>query len=272
MAMLASGTRLRAERGELLRMTRQHGKIRRVTLQPGKQGIYGQLEYAVLTRSPGTLQARFLAVISHELRTPLTTIASFTESLDTDDLAPTERSLALAAVRRNTERMLTLVEDLMVVSRLQTGDLELVSAPVEVPAVIRAAVDRLAAREPHTTATVEAHPGPRLAADERLLGELFYAVLGTVAGGADDRSATITAHADTECWTVTVTARQAEELTDEHLMAGMLAGPEPPYRRRSTALWLLLAEAIATRHGGSVELTYRPGAGAGAEIRLPIPQ
>jgi signal transduction histidine kinase len=37
-------------------------------------------------------------------------------------------------------------------------------------------------------------------------------------------------------------------------------------------LWLLLAEAIATRHGGSVELTYRPGAGAGAEIRLPIPQ
>ena len=49
------------------------------------------------------LEARFLAVISHELRTPLTTIASFTESLDTDDLAPSERSLALSAVRRNTE-------------------------------------------------------------------------------------------------------------------------------------------------------------------------
>ena len=53
-----------------------------------------------------TLEARFLAVISHELRTPLTTIASFAESLDTDDLAPGERSLALSAVRRNTERML----------------------------------------------------------------------------------------------------------------------------------------------------------------------
>jgi signal transduction histidine kinase len=224
----------------------------------------------VLTRSPGTLQARFLAVISHELRTPLTTIASFTESLDTDDLAPTERSLALSAVRRNTERMLKLVDDLMVVSRLQTGDLELVPAQVEVAEVIRAAADRLAVREPHTAAALDAGPGPRLTADERLLGELFYAVLGTVASSAPDRSATITARADADGWTVTVTARQADELTDEHLMADMLASPDPPYRRRSTALWILLAEAIATRHGGSVELTYDPGTGAGAEIRLPL--
>jgi signal transduction histidine kinase len=71
--------------------------------------------------SLATPQARFLAVISHELRTPLTTIASFTESLDAGDLAAADRSLALTAVRRNTERMLTLVDDLMVVSRLQTG-------------------------------------------------------------------------------------------------------------------------------------------------------
>ena len=66
-----------------------------------------------------------------------------------------------------------------------------------------------------------------------------------------------------------MTARQSEQLTDEHLMAGMLADPEPPHRRRSTALWMLLAEAIAARHGGSVELTFDPETGAGAEIRLP---
>ncbi len=73
------------------------------------------------TLSGGALQPRFLTVISHELRTPLTTIASFTESLDTDDLAPDERSLALQAVRRNTDRMLTLVEDLMVVSGVRNS-------------------------------------------------------------------------------------------------------------------------------------------------------
>ena len=215
---------------------------------------------------PGKLQARFLAVISHELRTPLTTIASFAESLDSDELAPAERALALSAVRRNTDRMLALVEDLMVVSRLQTGDLELYPARIDLAAVVRAAADR----QPDIAATLKLGTGPALTADEQLLGELCYAVLGTVAGGAADRSAAITTSADAERWTVTVTSRQAAELTDEYLMAGLLATSQPPHRQRSTALWMLLAEAIAARHGGSVELTYAPTAGAGARIRLPL--
>ena len=217
-----------------------------------------------------TLEARFLAVISHELRTPLTTIASFTESLDTDDLAPDERSLALSAVRRNTERMLTLVDDLMVVSRLQTGDISLTPTGVDLAALIAEAADLLAVREPHTAATLTAGEGPPLTADGPLLRDLFYAVLGTVASGAADRSAVVSTSAGDDGWTVTITARQAEQLTDEHLMAGMLAAPEPPHRRRSTALWMLLADAIATRHGGSVHLTFHPDVGAGATIRLPL--
>jgi signal transduction histidine kinase len=221
------------------------------------------------TLSGGALQPRFLTVISHELRTPLTTIASFTESLDTDDLAPTERSVALAAVRRNTDRMLTLVEDLMLVTRLQTGDLELRPERIELAALIGEAADLLAGREPYTAATVRVGTGPPLSGDIALLRDLFYAVIGTVASGAADRSATVSAEAGPAGWTVRVTARQAEQLTDEHLMAGMLATPEPPHRRRSTAVWMLLAEAIAARHGGSVRLTFAPETGAGAEIGLP---
>ena len=216
-----------------------------------------------------TLEARFLAVISHELRTPLTTIASFTESLDTDALAPEERSLALAAVRRNTDRMLILIDDLMVVSRLQTGDLPLHPAAVDLPTVLREAIDLLAEQEPHTAAALTTGDGPKLTADGDQLRTMFYAVLGTVAGGAEDRSATITASGDAGGWHIVLTARQAEPSTDESLMAGMLAIPDPPHRRRSTALWMLLADAIATRHGGSVTLTYAPETGAGAEIHLP---
>ncbi len=221
------------------------------------------------TLSGGAQQPRILTESSHELRTPLTTIPSFTESHDTDDLAPTERSVALAPVRRNTERMLSLVEDLMLVTRLQTGDLELQLSRVDPAALIGEAAELLASREPYTAATVRAGAGPPVSADAALLRDLFYAVVGTVASGAADRSATVSATAGPAGWTVRVTARQAEQLTDEHLMAGMLATPEPPHRRRSTAVWMLLAEAIAARHGGSVRLTYDPETGAGAQIGLP---
>jgi signal transduction histidine kinase len=220
--------------------------------------------------SGGALQPRFLTVISHELRTPLTTIASFTESLDADDLAPTERSVALAAVRRNTERMLALVEDLMLVTRLQTGDLELRPGPADLGELIRQAVALLAGREPYTAASVQVSEGPPVSVDAPLIRDLCYAVIGTVASGAADRSATVSATSGPVGWTVRVTARQAEQLTDEHLMAGMLATPDPPHRRRSTAVWMLLAEAIAARHGGSVNLTFTPETGAGAEIDLPL--
>lgn len=217
-----------------------------------------------------TLEARFLAIISHELRTPLTTIASFTESLDDDELAPIERSTALAAVRRNTDRMLTLIDDLMVIGRLQTGDLSLAPVRTELGPLVQEAAERLAVREPHTAATLDLADGAPLVGDPRWLRELLYAVLGTVASGATDRSATVTTTPGPDGWTVTVTARQSDELTDESLMSGVLAEPEPPYRRRSIALWMLLADAIAARHGGTVTLGFEPARGAVAEIRLPL--
>jgi K+-sensing histidine kinase KdpD len=216
------------------------------------------------------MEARFLAVVSHELRTPLTTIASFTESLDADDLAQAERSLALSAVRRNTDRMLTLVEDLMLLSRLQTGDYDLHLTAVDPAGVVRDAADALGKHEPFTATVLDLPAGPPVRADETMLHLLAYAVLGTVASGAADRSADASAVVDDAGWTLTVQARQAEALTDELLMAGTLALPEPPHRRRSTALWMLLATAIATRHGGAVHLTYDPAVGAGAVARLPF--
>jgi hypothetical protein len=141
---------------------------------------------------------------------------------------------------------------------------------VDPAALLQEAADLLATREPHTAATLRADSVSKLTADGTRLRELFYAVLGTVASGAADRSTEISTALDAHAWTATITARKSEQLTDESLMAGMLADPEPPHRRRSTALWMLLADAIATRHGGSVELTYDERTGAGARITLPL--
>ena len=56
---------------------------------------------------------RFIGDASHELRTPLTVVAGYTELLARDDLAPEARERALARVRSETDRMATLVSDLL---------------------------------------------------------------------------------------------------------------------------------------------------------------
>lgn len=213
---------------------------------------------------------RFLAVVSHELRTPLTTIASFTESLSGDELTEAERPLAVEAVRRNTDRMLALVEDLMLLSRLETGDLPLVGVPVEVPSLVRDAVDALAAAEPATGVTVHAEPGPPVRGDAALLREVVYTAAGAVTGHAADHRARLTATAAAGWWTVTVVGTQAEPLTEEQLLASTLAMSRPADRRRSLALWMLLADAIADRHGGRLTVGYDPAKGASVTVRLPV--
>ncbi|HEX8629740.1 MAG TPA: histidine kinase dimerization/phospho-acceptor domain-containing protein [Catenuloplanes sp.] len=213
-------------------------------------------------------KARFLSVVSHELRTPLASIASFTDSLSSDELAPSERPLALAAVQRGTARMLTLVEDLMLISRLETGDLSLALTAVEVPTLVREAADELTAAEPGAVVEVDVATGPAVRGDAGLLRQLVYVLAGVVIGHAADRRAQLSAEPTADGWTITALGRQAEALTEEHLLASTLALAGPPARRRSTALWMLLADVTAERHGGSLTVGFDPAAGATVTARL----
>lgn len=213
-------------------------------------------------------RTRFLSVVSHELRTPLTSIASFTASLADDELSAQERPLAIEAVQRNTARMLTLVEDLMLLARLETGDLTPTAVPVEIPAVITGAVDTLATVDPQAAVRVSVDAGPPVRGDAAMLGDLLYVALGAVTGHAADRGANLTATPDGAGWTITVLGRQAEALTEEHLLASTLAVPRAG-RGRSLALWVLLAEAVAECHAGAVTIAFDPAEGASVTVRLP---
>ena len=228
-----------------------------------------------MTQSPGnpehldSFRARFLAVVSHELRTPLTTIASFTDALAENELPPGDRPAAIAAVRRNTDRMLTLVEDLMLLGRLATGDLPLTVRRVPLAQVLDAAIDQLRATAPDLSVRGEPADAPHLNGDEHLLSQLFYAVLAAVSGQAEERVAEVSATVAGDGWTIEVLGRSAEELTEEHLLATRVSVPAAPERQRSLALWMLMADTIVERHGGTVTTTYEPSIGVRVTIRLP---
>ncbi len=92
-----------------------------------------QAEALAVERRAVQLKNEFVSMVSHELRTPLTGISGFTETL-TDSwkmLPPEEVDEFLAIMHRETEHLANLVEDILVIPRLEAGHLKLVPEKID---------------------------------------------------------------------------------------------------------------------------------------------
>jgi Na+/proline symporter/signal transduction histidine kinase len=83
------------------------------------------------------LKDDFVSTVSHELRTPLTSIRTFSQILrDNPDLDPAERSRQLGIVIKESERLTRLINQILDVSRLESGDVEWRPGPVDMKELV----------------------------------------------------------------------------------------------------------------------------------------
>ena len=143
------------------------------------------------------LKTEFVRVASHELRTPLTSIATFAGMLDapstrTRDSASRRRGPRSRAIRRNAERMLLLVEDLLLLAKLESRRARRWRAePVDLAALVRAAC---ASAQPPAGRRSTCPAGRRSTATSRCCEELFATAVGVVAAAAEPgRRSTVSA-------------------------------------------------------------------------------
>jgi signal transduction histidine kinase len=132
----------------------------------------------------GTLdqqREQFLALVSHEMRTPLTSIISFSELIrgEADALTPDGRRY-LDIIERNADRLLRLVSDLLMLTRIESGALPLELDPIDVP---RLAADSVVtatavAAKQDVTIHLDAGQGPLLMGDYRRLMQVLDNLLG----------------------------------------------------------------------------------------------
>ncbi|MBW4572728.1 MAG: PAS domain S-box protein [Tolypothrix carrinoi HA7290-LM1] len=87
------------------------------------------------------LKDEFLATLSHELRTPLNAMSGWTQLLTTRKFDETTTARALETINRNTKTLKVLIEDVLDVSRIITGKLNLKITPVQLITVVEAALD-----------------------------------------------------------------------------------------------------------------------------------
>jgi PAS domain S-box-containing protein len=89
------------------------------------------------------LKDEFLATLSHELRTPMTSIIGWAGMLGNSKLDPVASSRAIEVIRRNARMQVQMVDDLLDVSSIISGKLRLNVQPIDLGAIIIAAVDGL---------------------------------------------------------------------------------------------------------------------------------
>jgi two-component system OmpR family sensor kinase len=85
-----------------------------------------------------TARKRFIATASHELRTPIFSLGGFLELLQDEDVDPDTRQAFLTQVRQQVERLKRLATDLLDLSKLEAGSLELRLEPTDVGVLTQA--------------------------------------------------------------------------------------------------------------------------------------
>lgn len=147
------------------------------------KALQEQLEQRVRERTRQLDEANqeleaFAYSVSHDLRTPLRGIDGFAHAVEEDAesvLSPAARGY-LRRVRRASERMAQLIDDLLKLSRLSRAEMR--RAPVDITALAHEVVAELAAREPQRSVEVRIQPGLRDDADPRLVRILLENLLG----------------------------------------------------------------------------------------------
>ena len=218
-------------------------------------------------------KSEFVAALNHELRTPLQAITGFTELLRTLDLPPDRRQAALEHIGAATEHVLSMVDDLLDIAKIEASALPIQLEPVELGGLldeVLALLAPLAAAHDVTLRPGPAGPGT-VRADRRRLRQVLINLVtnavrynragGWVEVGAQDAAATVTvAVRDSGPG---IAAEMMTRLFTPFDRLGAEHSAEP-----GAGLGLVVARALTQAMGGTLELRNAE-AGTVAAVSLP---
>jgi PAS domain S-box-containing protein len=222
---------------------------------------------------------RFLAVLSHELRTPLSSIIGWTRILRHSNVGQAERTRAAEVIERNAQRQAQLINDLLDISRIAAGKVELDRVPVDLVTVVREALDALRAeveaKNLQLTIDLDAATGEVFADALRLqqivLNLLTNAIKFTPAGGGID--VRLTRRGEMARLVVTDTGEGIDPAVLPHVFEPFQQGDSGATTRvhSGLGLGLTIVRQFVHLHGGTVRAdSAGKGHGAAFTIELPI--
>jgi two-component system, OmpR family, sensor kinase len=218
---------------------------------------------------------RFVADASHELRTPLTSIRGYAELFRRGaDSRPEDLAKSMQRIEVEAARMGVLVEDLLLLARLDQGR-PLEREQVDLARVVEEAVDSARAVEPDRPIDLELHPTSVFGDEGRLRQAVDNLLDNARVHTPASSRVRVTLGSDTDASSVLLSvADEGPGLTsDVATRAFERFYRGDPSRSRSmggAGLGLSIVAAIVEAHGGTVTVRSEEGAGATFEVRLPV--
>ena len=243
-------------------------------------GVLVVLHDVTQQRKAEERRREFVANVSHELRTPLTNIRSYAETIrDAGDELPRElENSFLDIVINESDRMTHIVQDLLTLSRLDSGRSEMNMARFDFGAAIDSVLRsiELEARRHGHELTHDYHDLPMIMGDRGRIEQVMLNVLSNaVKYTPDGGHIRVTAGSEGETvWMEVADDGIGIPEADRSRIFERFYRVDKARSRESggTGLGLSIATEIVQRHHGSLTLVDRPGPGTTVRLELPITQ
>lgn len=270
------GTMARAAASDLSRRVEPADNVTEV----GQLGVaintmLSQLETAFAERAAGEQRLRhFVSDASHELRTPLTSMRGYAELLRRNpDMTEADVTLATRRIEDEAARMGVLVDDLLLLARLDQGR-PLASAPVDLGALVTDACADARATDPARPVTARIDTPVQVIGDElrlrQVLGNVVRnALVHTPSGTAVE--VTLGVHGASAVIEVVdhgpgIPPENAQRIFERF----QRVDPERSRDQGGSGLGLSIVAAVVAAHGGTIRVGQTAGGGATFRIELPM--
>jgi two-component system OmpR family sensor kinase len=238
-------------------------------------GMLSQIEAAFAERTESnTRLRRFIADASHELRTPLTSIRGYSELLRRGaSKSPSDAEIARRRIEEESVRMTVLVDDMLLIARLDQGR-PLEKEPVNLQAIARdAAVDARVVAPQREIMLSAPSPVVVKGDDTRLRQVLGNLVRNAIVHTPQQTAIEIAVSTEDGVGRMSVADHgpglAAEEL--DHIFEPFYrADPSRSRDSGGAGLGLSIVSAVVTAHGGHVTVKETSGGGATFEVELPL--
>jgi two-component system phosphate regulon sensor histidine kinase PhoR len=243
----------------------------------GAEGALGVFFDITRTERLELVRQEFLSNVSHELRTPLTAIIAFVETLENGALDDPESSQRfLSIIRKNASRMHGLIDDILELTAIEGGNVQLRAAPVELEPLVEDVCASLAAKAAAQSVTLknDVAPDVTVRADARRLEQMLTNLIDNGIKFSRENG-TVTISHETGTRDKIFVRDNGDGIPTQHLER-LFERFYRVDRARSrdlggTGLGLAIVKHLALLHGGEITVNSELGKGSTFTLHLPKP-